>query len=154
MFRSALQQNITKTLSGDLTKEEVKLLDVSAKEAVDKLKLTAAKEDSLLSPMLDEINRLNKEIDTTVKRAGRLLSRAPGRILYGEDAIKTIDEVRNLLHVVGFPRHYADVMAEHYVDESVEYQVTMIRNLYAAFYKKIGINGQVNGDTHIDELLN
>ncbi len=154
MFRTALQQNISKTLSGDLTGEELKLLDISAKEAVDKLKLTAAKEDSLLSPMLDEINRLNKEMQTTTSRAVKMLSRAPGRILYGPDAIKTIDEVRNLLHVVGFPRHYADVMAEHYVDESVEYQVTMIRNLYAAFYKKIGMNGQTNGDNHIDELLN
>lgn len=154
IFRAALQQNITKTLSGDLTDEELKLLDISAKEAVDKLKLTAATEDNLLSPMLDEINRINKEIDTTVRRTGRMLSRTPGRILYGPDAIKTIDEVRNLLHVVGFPRHYADVMAEHFVDESVEYQVTMIRNLYAAYYKKIGINGQVNGDNHIDELLN
>ena len=154
LLRTALQQNVTKTLSGDLTGEELKLLDVSAKEAVDKLKLTASEEDNLLSPMLDEINRLNKEMGTTVKRAGKMLSRAPGRILYGEDAIKTIDEVRNLLHVVGFPRHYADVMAEHFVDESVDYQVTMIRNLYAAFYKKIGINGQVNGDSHIDELLN
>jgi len=154
LFRSALQQNITKTLSGDLTGKELKLLDISAKEAVDKLKLTAATEDNLLSPMLDEINRINKEIDTTIRRTGRMLSRAPGRILYGPDAIKTIDEVRNLLHVVGFPRHYADIMAEHFVDESVEYQVTMIRNLYAAYYKKIGINGQVNGDNHIDELLN
>ena len=154
VLRTLLQENITKTLSGDLTGEELKLLDMSAKEAVDKLKLTAAKEDNLLSPMLDEINRLNKEMSTTVRRAGKMLSRAPGRILYGDDAIKTIDEVRNLLHVVGFPRHYADVMAEHFVDESVEYQVTMIRNLYAAFYKKIGINGHVNGDNHIDELLN
>ena len=154
VFRTKIQQDISNRLFGNLTSEELKTLDVSAKEAIEKLKLTAAKEDSLLSPMLDEINRLNKEMSTTAQRAGRLFSRSPGRILYGPDAINTISDVRNLLHVVGFPRHYADVMAEHFVDESVEYQVTMIRNLYAAFYKKIGINGQVNGESHIDELLN
>ncbi len=154
ILRTKIQTDVSNRLFGKLDDAELKTLDMSAKEAVDKLKLTAAKEDSLLSPMLDEINRINKEINTTVSRARRMFSRAPGRILYGPDAIKTIEEVRNLLHVVGFPRHYADVMAEHFVDESVEYQVTMIRNLYASFYKKIGINGQINGDNHIDELLN
>lgn len=151
---AVMQQDINKRLFGDLTGDDIKTLDMSAKEAVDKLKLTAAKDDSLLSPLLDEVNRINKEMDTTIARARRMASRSPGRILYGPDAIKTIDEVRNLLHVVGFPRHWSDVMAEHFVDETVEYQVTMIRNLYAAFYKKIGMNGQTNGDSHIAELLN
>jgi hypothetical protein len=151
---AVVQQDINKRLFGDLTGDDIKTLDVSAKEAVDKLKLTAAKDDSLLSPMLDEVNRLNKDMDSTIARARRMASRSPGRILYGPDAIKTIDEVRNLLHVVGFPRNYADVMAEHFVDETVEYQVTMIRNLYAAFYKKIGMGGQTSGDVHMAELLN
>jgi hypothetical protein len=151
---AVMQQDINKRLFGDLTGDDIKTLDMSAKEAVDKLKLTAAEDDSLLSPMLSEINRLNKEMDTTVARARRMASRAPGRILYGPNAIDTINEVRNLLHVVGFPRHWSDVMAEHFVDETVEYQVTMIRNLYAAFYKKIGMGGQTNGDSHIAELLN
>ena len=149
-----MQQDISKRLFGDLTGDDIKTLDISAKEAVDKLKLTADKDDSLLSPLLDEVNRLNKDMNTTMARARRMASRSPGRILYGPKAIETIDEVRNLLHVVGFPRHWADVMAEHFVDETVEYQVTMIRNLYAAFYKKIGMGGQRSGDTHIAELLN
>lgn len=151
---TVMQQDINKRLFGELTGDDIKTLDVSAKEAIDKLKLTAAEDDSLLSPLLDEVNRLNKDMDTTVARARRMASRAPGRILYGPDAIKTIDEVRNLFHVVGFPRHWSDVMAEHFVDETVEYQVTLIRNLYAAFYKKIGMGGQANGDSHIAELLN
>lgn len=153
-FATTIQQDINKRLFGELTGDDIKTLDVSAKEAVDKLKLTAAEDDSLLSPMLDEVNRLNKDMDSTIARARRMASRSPGRILYGPDAIKTIEEVRNLLHVVGFPRHYADVMAEHFVDETVEYQVTMIRNLYAAFYKKIGMNGQANGESHMAQLLN
>ena len=153
-FATTIQQDIEKRLFGELTADDIKTLDVSAKEAVDKLKLTADKEDSLLSPMLDEVNRLNKDMDTTIARARRMASRSPGRILYGPQAIDTIEEVRNLLHVVGFPRHWADVMAEHFVDETVEYQVTMIRNLYAAFYKKIGMNGQAGGDSHMAELLN
>lgn len=153
-FATTVQQDINKRLFGELTGDDIKTLDVSAKEAIDKLKRTAAEEDSLLSPQLDEIIRLNKEMDTTLTRARRMASRSPGRILYGPDAIKTVDEVRNLLHVVGFPRHYADVMAEHFLDESVEYQVTMIRNLYAAFYKKIGMGGNVNGESHMSELLN
>ena len=153
-FATTIQQDIEKRLFGELSGDDIKTLDVSAKEAVDKLKLTADKEDSLLSPMLDEVNRLNKDMDTTIARARRMASRSPGRILYGPQAIDTIEEVRNLLHVVGFPRHWADVMAEHFVDETVEYQVTMIRNLYAAFYKKIGMNGQAGGDSHMAELLN
>ena len=153
-FVETLQQDINKSLFNDPLITDTKAFDMSAKEAVEKLKKTAAAEDSLLSPQLDEIIRLNKESDSTLARARRAFSRSPGRILYGPDAIKTINEVRNLLHVVGFPRHYADVMAEHFVDETVEYQVTMIRNLYAAFYKKIGMNGQVNGESHIAELLN
>jgi hypothetical protein len=151
---TVVQQDINKRLFGDLNGDDIKTLDMSAKEAVDKLKLTAAEDDSLLSPLLSEINRLNKDMDTTVARARRMVSRSPGRILYGPDAIKTVDEVRNLLHVVGFPRHYADVMAEHFLDETVEYQVTMIRNLYAAFYKKIGMSGQANGESHMAQLLN
>jgi hypothetical protein len=151
---AVMQQDINKRLFGELTGDNIKTLDMSAKEAVEKLKLTATEDDSLLSPLIDEVNRLNKDMDTTIARARRMASRSPGRILYGPDAIKTIDEVRNLLHVVGFPRHFADVMAEHFVDESVEYQITMVRNLYAGFYKKIGMNGQTGGDTHMAELLN
>jgi hypothetical protein len=151
---AVMQQDINKRLFGELTGDDIKTLDMSAKEAVEKLKLTAAEDDSLLSPLIDEVNRLNKDMDTTIARARRMASRSPGRILYGPDAIKTINEVRDLLHVVGFPRHFADVMAEHFVDESIEYQITMIRNLYAGFYKKIGMNGQTGGDTHMAELLN
>lgn len=151
---ATVRSNIANNFFGTMTKEDLEALDVTAKEAIDKLKLVADKEDSLLSPQLSEIIRLNKEMDTTKARAMRLMSRSPGRILYGPDAIKTIEEVRNLIHVVGFPRHYADVMAEHFLDESIDYQVTMIRNLYAAFYKKIGMGGQINGESHMSELLN
>lgn len=149
-----VQNSIANNFFGTATKQDLDALDISAKEAVDKLKQVADKEDSLLSPQLSEIIRLNKDMDSTKSRALRMISRSPGRILYGPDAIKTIDEVRNLIHVVGFPRHYADTMAEHFVDESIEYQVTMIRNLYAAFYKKIGMGGQINGESHMSELLN
>ena len=152
---SAIQRTINDTFFGKVEdKAGLAKIDKTAKEALDKLKKVADKNDNLLSPMLDEINRLNKETETTRSRAGRLASRTPGRILYGPDAIKTKDNVRNLIHVVGFPRHVADAMADLYVDEPVEYQITFIRNLYAAYYKRIGMGGKTNGDAHISELLN
>ena len=152
---SYIQRTINDTFFGKVEdKAALAKIDTTAKDAIDKLKKVADKEDNLLSPLLTEINKLNKETETAKSRAGRMASRTPGRILYGPDAIKTIDNVRNLIHVVGFPRHVADAMADLYVDEPIEYQITFIRNLYAAYYKRIGIGGKTNGNAHMAELLN
>jgi hypothetical protein len=133
--------------------EEIAKLDVTAKSYLDKLIRTSDKEGNLLSPQLDEIVKLKKETDDLLKKTGRVFSRAPGRILYGDKAIKTVDEVRKLALLV-MPRDAAEVIAQEFVEQSTEYQIAIVRNLHAAYYKSIGMGGSPNGEQHMAELLN
>lgn len=127
-------------------------IDETAEKVVSILSKTG-KDSSLISSELDEIAKIKKDRSTFAKEMGRLASRSPGRILYGDDAIKTIKEVRNLATLV-VGKDVAEAVAQLYVKLAPEYQITFIRNLHDAYYRGIGMHGSPNGRQHASELLN
>jgi len=134
------------------TAEDFAALDKTAEEAVRILTKTG-KDSSLISSELDEVAKISKDRKTFLNNMGRLASRAPGRILYGEDSYKTIKEVRNLATLV-VGKDVAEAMSQLYVKLAPEYQITFVRNLHDAYYRGIGMYGSVNGEAHAAELLN
>ena len=134
------------------TADEFAEIDKTAEEVVRILSKTG-KDSSLISSELDEIAKIAKERSTFLRNMGRLASRSPGRILYGDDAIKTIEEVRNLATLV-VGKDVAGAVAQLYVKLAPEYQITLIRNLHDSYYRAIGMHGSPNGREHASELLN
>ena len=122
-------------------------------EVIDKLLKTGERENSLLSPELDELVERSKDRETLLNKIGRQGFRSPGRILHGEDAIKTIDNVRGLLGQI-VPRNVAEAIADLYLDMSPDAQITLIRNAHSAFYRRIGMHATPGGETQAGELLN
>jgi hypothetical protein len=122
-------------------------------EVIDALIKTGERENSLLSPQLDELLERNRDRENVLNRIGRLGFRSPGRILHGEDAIKTIDNVRNLLGQV-VRRDIAEAIADLYIDMAPEAQITLIRNVHSAFYRRIGMHATPGGEVQANELLN
>lgn len=124
---------------------------------LDVLKKVADDGENLVNPAVKDIIDLTTDISKTRKKLyklGTAFSRSPGRIIYGEkkDAIKTIEEVKNLAKIV-MPKNTAGAFAEVFLDEAPEIQLTMIRNLYAAVMVKAGLHGSVNGNKVMNEIL-
>lgn len=134
------------------TPEEFAELDKTAQEVVGILTKTG-KGSSLISSELDEVAKIAENRSTFLKNMGRLASRAPGRILYGEDAYKSTKEVRNLATLV-VGKDVAEAVAQLYPVLAPEYQITFVRNLYDAYYRAIGMYGSAGGAEHAAELLN
>jgi hypothetical protein len=122
---------------------------------LDVLKKVADDGENLVNPAVKDIIDLTTDISKTRKKLyklGTAFGRTPNRIIYGEDAIKTIEEVKNVAKMV-MPKNTAGAFAEVFLDEAPEIQLTMIRNLYAAVMVKAGLPGSVNGDKVMNEIL-
>ena len=122
---------------------------------LDVLKKVADDGENLVNPAVKDIIDLTTDISKTRKKLyklGTAFGRTPNRIIYGDDAIKTIEEVKNLARIV-MPKNTAGAFAEVFLDEAPEIQLTMIRNLYAAVMVKAGLPGSVNGDKVMNEIL-
>ena len=122
---------------------------------LDVLKKVADDGENLVNPAIKDIIDLTTDISKTRKKLyklGTAFGRTPNRIIYGDDAIKTIEEVKNLAKIV-MPKNTAGAFAEVFLDEAPEIQLTMIRNLYAAVMVKAGLPGSVNGDKVMNEIL-
>jgi hypothetical protein len=122
---------------------------------LDVLKKVADDGENLVNPAIKNIIDLTTDISKTRKKLyklGTAFGRTPNRIIYGDDAIKTIEEVKNLAKIV-MPKNTAGAFAEVFLDEAPEIQLTMIRNLYAAVMVKAGLPGSVNGDKVMNEIL-
>ena len=122
---------------------------------LDVLKKVADDGENLVNPAVKDIIDLTTDISKTRKKLyklGTAFSRTPNRIIYGEDAIKTIEDVKNLAKII-MPKNTAGAFAEVFLDEAPEIQLTMIRNLYAAVMVKAGLPGSVNGDKVMNEIL-
>ena len=133
-----------------VTKGEEELATV-----LDVLKKVADDGENLVNPAVKDIIDLTTDISKSRKqlyKLGTAFGRTPNRIIYGEDAIKTIEEVKNLAKIV-MPKNTAGAFAEVFLDEAPEIQLTMIRNLYAAVMTKIGLPGSPNGDKVMNEIL-
>jgi hypothetical protein len=119
------------------------------------LKKVADREEGLINPELSQLFELDADVSKAqdaLQKIQVLGKRSPGRIVYGEDAIKTIDDVRNLANLV-MPEVNADAFAEAFLLESPEIQLTMIRNLYAGVMLKSGLHGTAGGEKFMDEVL-
>lgn len=132
--------------------EDFAKIDETAEKTIQILSKTG-KGTSLISSELDEVAKIAKERQTFLTNVGRYASRAPRSILYGEDSIKTIEEVRNLATLVT-NKDVAEAIAQLYVKLSPEYQITVVRNLHDAYYRGIGMYGHPSGADHAAELLN
>jgi len=139
-----------------VTQEIVESGEKRLKTAMDILKKVADKQEGLVNPNFKEILELDADatkVQDALRKIQVLGKRSPGRILYGEDAVKTMDDVRNLANIV-MKQDIADAFAEAFVREDSEIQLTMIRNLYAAVMMKAGVHGTVNGNKFMEDVLN
>lgn len=128
-------------------------VDKDALEVIDILTKTGERENSLLSPGLDDLIRRNKDKENVLNIIGRQGFRSPGRILHGEDSIKTLDNLRNLLGQV-VRRDVAEAVADLYIDMAPEAQITLVRNAHSAFYRRIGMHATPGGEEQASQLLN
>ena len=143
------------TIGAKATDEAIRKNDEGLKNIMDTLQTVSNDSEVLLNPDIADI----LELQSSVKGARRIayqigtgLSRSPGRILFGDDSIKTIENVRNLANQV-MDTKFADAFAEAFVDESAEIQLTMIRNLYSAYMLKIGMYGSPGGKAQAEQIL-
>lgn len=134
------------------TADDFAKIDETAEKAMAALTKTG-KDSSLISAEIDEVAKIAKDRKTFLNNMGRLASRSPGRILYGEDSYKSIKEVRNLSTLV-VGKDVAEAMAQLYPKLAPEYQITFVRNLHDAYYRAIGMYGSPGGREHAAELLN
>lgn len=120
--------------------------------AMDILTKVSNEKDVLINPAMADLIKLEKDVNV-LHKVGRMAQRSPGRILYGEDAIKTIDEVRNLAAQV-VRRDLADTIAFEFLNQSEEFQRTIVRNLSYGYMLKQGMVGIPDGKNQMSEILN
>ena len=144
------------TITAKTSPEDLARIDSAKEEAMDILKTVADSDETLINPNVGEIFNLEKNVSFVQKglqKIGVALSRSPGRILFGEDAIKTSQDFRSLANLAtGNPR-IADAMVESFLDETVENQITIVRNLYQAVMMKAGMGGSPGGEAHMAQIL-
>lgn len=143
------------SISAKTSPEVMAAVDAERAEALDILKTVADKDDTLINPNIDEILKLGKSVSFVqrgLERIGTALSRSPGRILFGPDAVKTSQDFRNLANQV-MPSRIADALTESFLDETVENQITIVRNLYQAVMMKAGMAGTPGGQAHMETIL-
>jgi hypothetical protein len=130
-------------------------VDEERQTAMDILKNVADSDDNLINPAIGEILTLGRDVSKVqrgLEKLGTALSRSPGRILFGEDGIKTAQDFRNLANQV-MPTRIADALTQSYLDETAENQLTIVRNLYQAVMMKAGMNGSAGGEAHMATIL-
>lgn len=120
--------------------------------AMDILTKVSNERDVLINPAMADLIKLENDVNV-LHKAGKMAQRSPGRILYGEDAIKTIDEVRNLAAQV-VRRDLADTIAFEFLNQSEEFQRTIVRNLSYGYMVKQGMVGVPDGKNQMSEILN
>jgi hypothetical protein len=143
------------TIGAKATDEAIRKNDEGLESIMNTLRTVSNDSEVLLNPNIEDIFALQSNVKSARKIAyqiGTGLSRSPGRILWGDNSIKTVESVRNLANQV-MDTKFADAFAEAYPDEPAEVQITMIRNLYNAFMIKIGMYGSPGGKAQAEEIL-
>ena len=143
------------TIAARSTEEAIRKNDEGLATIMETLKKVSDDSDVLVNPNVADIFELQTNVRAARKYAyqvGTGLSRSPGRILFGDDAIKTIESVRDLANQV-MDTKFADALVELFIDTPPELQRTVVRNLYYGYMLKLGMNGTVGGKTSIDEIL-
>ena len=123
------------------TAESILAGEKKVKSAMEILKTVANDSESLVNPQIADIFELQGSLSKarkTAEKLGLLGSRVPGRILWGEDAVKNADDIRNMAALI-LPRDIAEALTLAIVDETPEVQLTVVRNMYYAFMTKLGV---------------
>jgi len=144
------------TISAKTNPEVLAKVDKEATDVMQVLKTVADSDDTLINPNVNEILKLGKNVSFVqrqVEKLGTALSRSPGRILFGEDAAKTSQDFRNLANLATGNARIADALVESFLDETVENQITIVRNLYQAVMTKVGMAGSPGGEAHMAQIL-
>ena len=125
-------------------------LQVKGSDAWDILSTAGRKSDEAVNPQIVEfakqekdIKGLKNKVDAFGKWAGKMAARNPAgqAVLTGDDAIKTIDTVRNYARLV-LDRDMADFVAQKFLASTEDEQIVVMRNLYAAIMQRAGITDE------------
>jgi hypothetical protein len=145
----------SKTITGRTDDATLAATETERKFALDTLLTVANKDDTLINPNIADLQKLSEGVSFVqrgLERIGTALSRSPGRILFGDGAISTAQDFRNLANQV-LPVRVADALTESFLDETVENQITIVRNLYQAVMMKAGMDGSAGGRAHMETIL-
>jgi hypothetical protein len=122
-------------------------LQAKGSDAWDILATAGRKSDEAVNPQIVEFAKQERDIkgfknkvDAFGKWAGKMAARNPAgqAVLTGDDAIKTIDTVRNYARLV-LDRDMADFVAQKFLASTEDEQIVVMRNLYAAIMQRSGI---------------
>ncbi len=122
-------------------------LQAKGSDAWDILATAGRKSDEAVNPQIKEFAKQERDIkgfknkvDAFGKWAGKMAARNPAgqAVLTGDDAIKTIDTVRNYARLV-LDRDMADFVAQKFLASTEDEQIVVMRNLYAAIMQRSGI---------------
>lgn len=139
-----------------------KQVDTVEREAVgknswDTLIASGERSDKAVNPNISDLLEIDSDVKGFKKqllRVGKAAARNPAgqQILVGEDAIKTIDTVRNYARLV-LPRDMADFVAQRFLKATEDEQVVVVRNLYGAIMHRSGLSGTSDGEKVMEEML-
>ena len=122
-------------------------LQAKGSDVWDILATAGRKSDEAVNPQIVEFTKQEKDIqgfrnkvNAFGKWAGKMAARNPAgqAVLTGDDAIKTIDTVRNYARLV-LDRDMADFVAQKFLASTEDEQIVVMRNLYAAIMQRAGI---------------
>ena len=125
-------------------------LQAKGSDAWDILATAGRKSDEAVNPQIVEFTKQEKDIkgfrnkvDAFGKWAGKMAARNPAgqAVLTGDDAIKTIETVRNYARLV-LDRDMADFVAQKFLASTEDEQIVVMRNLYAAIMQRAGITDE------------
>lgn len=123
------------------TADIIRKADEDAVTAMTLLSKVADQENKLINPEIDDIFKLQEDVRGAKKLAYKLgtgATRVPGLIRFGEDAIETADNIRNTANLV-LPKNIANAVTLMLIDEPLDVQLTVVRNMQYAFMKRLGM---------------
>jgi len=123
----------------------------------DTLITSGEKSDKAVNPNISDLLEIDSDVKGFKKqlaRVGKAAARNPAgqQILVGEDAIKTIDTVRNYARLV-LPRDMADFVAQRFLKSTEDEQIVVVRNLYGAIMHRSGLSGTAEGKEVMEKML-
>jgi hypothetical protein len=139
------------------TRNTIEKADAAYKDSWETLVTLGQEADRGINPNIAEFANIDKDISKSRKLAfklGTLTARSPqgGLILTGDDAVKTVANFRNLARLV-VPRDFADAWALNFIQSDESQQIVALRNLYAAYMQKQGLEGLPKGREFMQGVL-
>ena len=123
------------------TKELLQQAEEKTEKAWTLITKVGTDENNLLNPEIDEIFSIQEDIKGARRLAYKLgvaSTRIPGPVFFGEDAIKTADNIRSTASLV-LPKNIANAVTMMLLDETLDVQLTAMRNMQYAYMKRLGL---------------